>query len=160
MMSSAHSQLTMHFLIEGPFSLTFLLTGWTLTPPPSWPWLTPVITSTLAWTPTTPATPSPTVASASRSTGTEKSTTCTWGRRVGDYCSVIYPLYDHSLSHPTPPPDFLGGFSFLQASTLWSTSCPAWDRTTPPPPGMSFRNRLNKLGKRTETSSFKANFFP
>lgn len=34
MMSSTHSQLTMRILIEGPFSRTFLLTGWLWPPLP------------------------------------------------------------------------------------------------------------------------------
>ena len=126
----------------------------------SWPWLTPVTTSTSAWIPITPATPSPTVASASRSTETGRSTTCTWGRRVGHFCScftfyqlnsicfigmtliakassnVLFTLLlsiGHSVYSTLPHLSTLG--SVFQESTHWLTSCLVWGRMTPPPPG-------------------------
>lgn len=93
------------------------------------PWLTPVTTSTLAWIPTTPATPSPTAASASPSTETGKSTTCTWGRRVSPVC--------------------FGFFSHCHMTICLSVLAPH----LPPPPGVLFSgintliNIMSRLGQ-------------
>lgn len=120
-------------------SATSLLFANSLILSSSLPWLTPVTTSTSAWIPITPATPSPTVASASRSTGTGKSTTCTWGRRVGNFCLRLPLLFllllsnDHLSIYRSPSP-LHPGICF-QVSTHWLTSCPVWGRMTPPPPG-------------------------
>lgn len=140
--------------MKGPFSLTFLLTGW-------------------LW-------PLPQLAMTHPSHHLNFGMNPDHARNSLSNCGIRQPKYgDRKVHHmymrkkggwllfshlssiwPQPLCPWLPwGFSFFQASTLWSTSCPAWDRTTPPPPGMSSRNRLNKLGKLTETSSFKANFF-
>lgn len=104
-------------------SATSLLFANSLILSSSLPWLTLVTTSTSAWIPITPATPSPTVASASRSTGTGKSTTCTWGRRVGNVCLRLPLLFLLLLSNdhlsiyrgPSPlhPGDLFSGINTL-----------------------------------------------
>lgn len=79
------------------------------------PWPTPVTTSTSAWIPIMHATPSPTAASASPSTETGRSTTCTWGRRVGK----VFPLNLRLLLLSNVPHlSTLGVFSFTGINTL------------------------------------------